>query len=431
MPVEEVVSRFHIWLIYFLITIYAICYQIQAPIEPFLVDKLVKGGAAEAAVAYSKVTSFFSVMQGVGSLLMGLILDKFGYRFAFIVNFVACALQYYTLSVSTSLNLLFLSKMPGMMMGGFLCAQTAVATFTADGPERVKALGRLTTAYTVGATLGLYIGGYLGASGDYYYTARLATYGSLASCLLVMLLPPKLSKAVVQSAKQTPKTKEKEKEKEKEKDVKDSKDANTQVVDSSWFANISYIIMVAGPLLSVKISTGLANNMARSAQPLMLKNRLGFNEADMGLVMSLQTALAGFSNAFLLVPLTAFLGGEITVVIRNCVLIMGSIYALQSSLFHPTTSPLVIEKGSMFSGYLFVGFALFLSMFQYSLSTGITAGTQALVPKTMVGTLMGVEHSIFAVAGMFGPLVGTYIFNSFDISGLSIFCVYFSVFHSC
>ena len=41
-----------------------------------------------------------------------------------------------------------------MLMGGFLCAQTAVATVTEPGPQRLTALGRLTTAYTIGGVAG-------------------------------------------------------------------------------------------------------------------------------------------------------------------------------------------------------------------------------------------------------------------------------------
>lgn len=54
---------------------------------------------------------------------------------------------------------------------------------------------------------------------------------------------------------------------------------------------------------------------------------------------------------------------------------------------------------------------------------------QALVPKSVLGTLMGMEHSIFAMAGMIGPLLGTYVFQRSGLSGLSSVCsvVFFGV----
>jgi len=407
-------TTFNTWVIYGLIVIYALCYQLQRPIEPFLVDKLVKGGTVEASAAYAQVTSFFSVMQGFGSLVMGSILDRYGVRVGLIVNFIACAMQYYLLSVSDSLPILFLSKVPGMLMGGFLCAQTAVATVTSDGPDRVRALGRLTTAYTIGSTSGLYLGGYFGVSGDYYYTARLATVGSIVACGLVLLLPDSLT---------APALGDKDKDKDKDKDNKGKGKGEVESGPLSWIQRASHLLYITGSLLSVKVATGLANNMARSAQPLVLKNQLDFDENAMGKVMSAQQAFGGFANGFLLEPLTAALGGEVNSVVRNCIVVMGSIYAIQASLFNPSTSLLDLEQGATLShGYLFVGLSLALSTFQYGLATGITAGTQAIVPKSMVGTLMGIEHSIFAVAGGVGPLIGTYIFSNYGISGLSLFC---------
>merc|ERR1712230_358052 len=105
-------------------------------------------------------------------------------------------------------------------------------------------------------------------------------------------------------------------------------------------------------------------------------------------------------------------------VVRNCVVIMGSAYLIEAVLFSPSMT--LLSSGSGLSGSIYIGIALFLSLFQFSLSTSITAKTQELVPKTMLGTLMGLEHSIFAIAGMAGPLVGTKIFRDYGLSGLCL-----------
>jgi len=145
-------KTFNIYLIYSLVVLYALCYQFQSPIQPFLIEKLVKSEGADGDVATTlgRVNSLFGFAQGFGSLVMGAILDRFGVRFGFIVNFLACALQYWLLSISNSLTILYLSKIPGVAVAGFLCAQTAIAKITTEGQERIQALGRLTTAYTVG-----------------------------------------------------------------------------------------------------------------------------------------------------------------------------------------------------------------------------------------------------------------------------------------
>ena len=91
--------------------------------------------------------------------------------------------------------MLYLSKIPGIGMSGYLCAQTTVAKITAPGPERVRWLGLITTAYTIGGTIGPYLGGQLGSSGDYYTSGRYASLGSLFCLILIFFLPKSLNKS--------------------------------------------------------------------------------------------------------------------------------------------------------------------------------------------------------------------------------------------
>lgn len=100
----------------------------------------------EAAASYAQLQSFFSLVQILGSLIVGFLLDKLGIRFAFALNFCACAASYGILSAADSLRDLYISKLPTVFMTGFLCAQTAVAKLTVPGPDRVSQLGRLTMA---------------------------------------------------------------------------------------------------------------------------------------------------------------------------------------------------------------------------------------------------------------------------------------------
>ena len=68
----------------------------------------------------------------------------------------------------------------------------------------------------------------------------------------------------------------------------------------SWSGRVGKILSLVGLYLFVKVGTGIANNMARSAQPLIFKNKFSFDEAMMGTVMAGQFAFGGFANAFLL-----------------------------------------------------------------------------------------------------------------------------------
>ena len=54
--------------------------------------------------------SLFSLLQFLGSLVFGYLLDKFGVRTGLVINFLACAACYYLLSITTTMEMLFLSK---------------------------------------------------------------------------------------------------------------------------------------------------------------------------------------------------------------------------------------------------------------------------------------------------------------------------------
>ena len=57
------------------VTLYAVCYQLQRPIEPYLVDRLgADRPGSDAAASYAKLQSFFSLIQTVGSPVVGLLL---------------------------------------------------------------------------------------------------------------------------------------------------------------------------------------------------------------------------------------------------------------------------------------------------------------------------------------------------------------------
>ena len=158
--------------VYLLVVVYALCYQLQSPLEPFLVEKLATAGT-DSAAAYARLQSFFAVVQMVGSFFVGYLLDRLGLRVMFALNFLGCAASYALLARADTLEALYLSKLPTVFMAGFLCAQVAVAKLTPDGSaERTAALARLTSAYTLGGVVGPALGGQVRARARARASAR-------------------------------------------------------------------------------------------------------------------------------------------------------------------------------------------------------------------------------------------------------------------
>jgi hypothetical protein len=142
----------------------------------------------------------------------------------------------------------------------------------------------------------------------------------------------------------------------------------------------------------------------------------------MGLFMSFQFAFGGFANAFLLAPLTKLMGGSVQAVVKRCILCMGISYLIQAWLFASPSSSVSLGFVSVPKPVPFVAIAMVLATFQYSLGTSITAETTSLVDESMHGTLMGIEHSLFALANIVGPAAGTYLYSVVGLSGLSGTC---------
>lgn len=120
------------------IILYALCYQLQRPVEPFLVQALSeKAGNNVDSVnqTYGRLNSFFSTVQTIGSPLVGILLDRVGIRYASALVFLSSALSYGILASSTDLTLLFVSKIPTALQHAFLVAQ-ATAVFRLPEPPR-------------------------------------------------------------------------------------------------------------------------------------------------------------------------------------------------------------------------------------------------------------------------------------------------------
>lgn len=72
-------SRRNLYIVYANVILYATCYQLQRPIEPFMVERLgTMDGLANINDEYARLQSFFSIFQMIGSLFVGVLMEKIG-----------------------------------------------------------------------------------------------------------------------------------------------------------------------------------------------------------------------------------------------------------------------------------------------------------------------------------------------------------------
>lgn len=192
------------------------------------------------------------------------------------------------------------------------------------------------------------------------------------------------------------------------------------------------VVNIVWLLLSVKIISSVGNSMLSETFPLVLKNVFHLSEQSLGLAIASNSAFNGIVNGLFLAPLVAYSGGNLIRVITLCLALMTILASTLSVVSLPSFSPFlqilslsstesapVISSSSSNGLFLYLGLTFTLSIFQYALSTTITGESTSLVKKTQKGTLLGVEHSFFALARIVAPQVGVMLLKSGGVSAVS------------
>ncbi|KAL3912043.1 MAG: hypothetical protein SGILL_007041, partial [Bacillariaceae sp.] len=376
---------------YLNIVLYALCFQLQRPVEPFLVKSLQEGNdSASVTKSYGRLQSFFNAVQTVGSPLVGILLDKVGIQKASVMVFGATGLSYLILAYATDMNLLFLSKVPTILMAAFLVAQATASTATGgDATARAAALGRMTTAYTIGATVGPALGGWLADRGDLYFSAKLAVLGSLASVVLSWLYLP--------NAKQS------KQEKGNDKEV-------SSFTDSLRASLLIGLRPSVWPLLTVKLLGGVVASIFSTALPLVLTQKIGFDASQLGVTMSASMfSVAVFAGVFM-APMAKAVGPDG----------MAKMGLFGRAVMAPAMAALVslavFKSGGATDTNLLVlqvaAISTLHALSAHSLATGLTTQTTGAVENDEQGALLGLEHSLFSLARIAGPSIGTMLLAS-------------------
>ncbi|KAL7544305.1 hypothetical protein ACHAWF_007696, partial [Thalassiosira exigua] len=343
--------------------------------------------------------SFFSTVQTVGSPLVGTLLDRIGPKRTSVLVYGASACSYWALARATSPAGLYLSKVPTLLQHAFLVGQATVASLPGGDGEgggaaarRAAALGRMTTAYTVGATVGPALGGYL-ASSDLYAGARLAVWVSLLSVLLSVLFLE---------------------DRARERKGQPNETAPDDSFRESARKTLSFLLHPKiGALLFIKFFNGVSSSAFTTAVPLMLANKLRFSTARLGYFMSASSlsvallAAVGMSPAMTLArnrpDRLAFAGvaGRLSSILAFGA-VVSSVIASRLTKAGPAWEETPTE------GFALTTFAaVAVSLSSHLHATSLTTLTTGTVTAGERGAILGLEHGLFSMARIIGPSLGT------------------------
>jgi predicted MFS family arabinose efflux permease len=365
------------------------------------------GGSNSVSTTYGNLQSFFSFCQVFGSPLVGILLDRIGIRNTSCIVFLASGLSYAILAGATDLAWLFLSKIPTVFQAAFLVAQATAATSTGgDSALRAAALGRMTTAYTIGATIGPVVGGYLAGNGDYYAGAKLAVAGSLVSVVLSFLFLPDNASSKEQQHENTITTTGNN---GKTNNVDDLTYSSPLKKRKSFLDDLRRSRDIASrpsiwPLLVVKTLGGVCASMHSTALPLVLTQTLHFEPQQLGVSMSVSMFAVAAFGAFAMAPLTNALG---SFGMMNAGLMIRSVLGLVMAAIVSLSAANGEDKSRETTIIQVIAVTILYALSQHILATGLTTQTTGSVDKLEQGSLLGLEHSLFSLARIGGPALGT------------------------
>ena len=140
--------------------LYAAAFQVQSPVQPALVKSLSAESADANAVIrnFALLKSWAGILQVVGSLLAGWLVDRVGCKWVLLASFISSAACYALTAVATDMSGLYLALLPTVFQHAVLAARAWVAIHADGAPELISYVG---VAYGLGFIVGPAVGGQL------------------------------------------------------------------------------------------------------------------------------------------------------------------------------------------------------------------------------------------------------------------------------
>ncbi|NXB12964.1 S22AI protein, partial [Cnemophilus loriae] len=145
------------------------------------------------SVGFGYLQTVFGVLQLVGGYIFGRFADQFGARAALILSCASGIVFFLIMSLSTSIPLLFLSRLPAFFMHGMPGAQKIITDVTTPS-QRAGALGKLGLCFGVSIIAGSALGGVLSTKFGIYVPVYVGLVGSIINTLIAMVWIPSQTK---------------------------------------------------------------------------------------------------------------------------------------------------------------------------------------------------------------------------------------------
>ena len=264
---------------------------------------------------FSNLRSYFSFLQLVGSLLSGPLIDTYGAKWVFLLNFVACVVCYGITATADSMMWLYISFLPTVFQHGVLAAR-AFISLTSTDQQLARRIGYVGLAYGLGFVIGPALGGWLTAY-SLRAAAWIATAGSVLSIVLILTLMPDPKEAA------------------KPKEAESSAEAGGLLSNASAAVGVLSSNPKVQLVLGMKVFFGCAMALLYSSFSLYLTDTFELSPAQYGGIMSFCGVIGMVTQAVLVQAAQANLDGFQVTALCGILLVAGFLgFAASGSWAH-------------------------------------------------------------------------------------------------
>nr|XP_033784402.1 solute carrier family 22 member 18 [Geotrypetes seraphini]XP_033784403.1 solute carrier family 22 member 18 [Geotrypetes seraphini]XP_033784404.1 solute carrier family 22 member 18 [Geotrypetes seraphini]XP_033784405.1 solute carrier family 22 member 18 [Geotrypetes seraphini] len=366
---------FVIRITYLLLAIDVSCLFTLFATFPYLVRKL-----GLDTVGFGYLQTIFGILQLLGSPIFGRFSDRFGARAALTLSFLSGSLFYLLLSISTSVPLLFLSRIPSVFMHGLPGAQMVITDLTTP-TERGEALGKLGLCFGLGMIAGPFFGGILATKFGIYSPMYAALMGNLLGCVLTRACIPSHIKP--KSGSLSP--------------------ANGTSKSNSVF-NVNEIVRLmkfpdVRPIFTIKVISVLPTGFFMVMFPVISINSFDQGAAEAGYVMSYFGVLQMVVQGVLVGWLTRhYTDGTLLLWSVMVASATGIAMALMTTVFH----------------FCIIALPLVFALATLGIITDSIL-TKA-VPPSDTGAMLGICASVQPLIRTVGPTIGGFLYQNYGLS---------------
>ncbi|KAJ7344381.1 hypothetical protein JRQ81_000331 [Phrynocephalus forsythii] len=351
------------------------CMFMQMGIVPYLATNL-----GLDAVEFGYLQTVFGVLQLLGGPIFGRFADRFGTRAALILSYMAESLCFFLLSVSTSIPLLFLSRVPSIFMHGLPGAQMVITDLTTPA-QRGDALGKLGLCFGAGVIIGSSLGGTLATTFGVYFPCYVAFSGCLVCALMVLIFIPAQTKPQV-----------------KGNTTQESVSKSSSVFNLTEIIHLMKLPGVMDVFL-IKVFSGLPTGVFLMMFSIISIDFFHLEAAQTGYLMSYFGILQMVIQGLVIGRLTSRCSERALLI--SSVIVMSGVgigMALMTNVFH---------------------YCVIVAPMVFSFSTlGIITDSilTKSVPASDTGTMLGISSSVAPLTRTIGPTIGGFLYRRFGVS---------------